>query len=126
VSTKTSRPGKPNTGNRFDSPTGAYGVRYFASDLDGCYGETLARFRADKKLAKVIGTEWSELGFMNVGDEDERPMYAGVRYLSRLNSDWELWAVFDNVAIEEMTRRAILPNDEALQRVAKTYGLTVY
>jgi hypothetical protein len=44
--------GKPNTGNRFDSPTGAYGVRYFASDLDGCYGETLARFRADKKLAK--------------------------------------------------------------------------
>jgi hypothetical protein len=207
VSTKTSRPGKPNTGNRFDSPTGAYGVRYFASDLDGCYGETLARFRADKKLAKVIGAEWSDLGFMNVGDipadwrqrrgairvrfpagssdaagvgfldieslqtreallpdfepllkfygyadldvavvrghdrrvtryisqwayeqvdEDERPIYAGIRYLSRLNSDWELWAVFDNVVIEEMTRRAILPNDEALQRVAETYGLTVY
>jgi hypothetical protein len=210
VSTKTSRPGKPNTGNRFDSPTGAYGVRYFASSLDGCYGETLARFRADKKLAQVIGAEWSDLGFMNVGDipadwrqrrgairvrfpadgsnagfsagvrfldieslptreallpdfepllkfygyadldvavvrghdrrvtryisqwtyeqvdEDERPMYAGVRYLSRLNSDWELWAVFDNVGIEEMTRRAILRSDEALQRVAKTYGLTVY
>jgi hypothetical protein len=207
VSTKTSRAGKPNTGNCFDSPTGAYGVRYFASDLDGCYGETLARFRADKKLAKVIGAEWSDLGFMNVGDipadwrqrrgairvrfpaggssaagpgfldieslqtreaflpdlepllkfygyadldvavvrghdrrvtryisqwtyeqvdEEERPIYAGIRYLSRLNSDWELWAVFDNVAIEEMTRRAILPHDEALQRVAKTYGLTVY
>jgi len=210
VSSKSSELGQPNTGNRFDSPTGAYGVRYFATDLDGCYGETLARFRADKKLAKVVGGEWSELGFMNVGDipadwrqrrgavrvrfpadganasftagvrfldiesvntreallpdfepllkyygysdldvpvvrghdrritryisqwtyeqrdEDERPMYAGIRYLSRLNSDWECWAVFDHVAIEELTRHAILPQDEALTRIAKLYGLTVY
>jgi hypothetical protein len=210
VSTRSSEPGKPNTGNRFDSPTGAYGVRYFATELDGCYGETLARFRADKRLATVIGTEWSELGFMNVGDipadwrqrrgavrvrfpegganavfsagirfldiesiqtrealladfepllkfygypdldvavvrghdrrvtryisqwayeqvdDDERPMYAGIRYLSRLNSDWECWAVFDHVAIDELTRRPILANDAALQRIAKLYRLTVY
>ncbi len=68
LSSNSSELGKPNTGNRFDSPTGAYGVRYFATELDGCYGETPARFRADKKLAKVIGDEWSELGFMSVGD----------------------------------------------------------
>jgi hypothetical protein len=210
VSTKSSEPGKPSTGNRFDSPTGAYGVRYFATGLDGCYGETLARFRADKKLAKVIGSEWSDLGFMNVGDipadwrqrrgavrvcfpadganavfadgvrfldvesvhtreallpafepllkfyghadldiavvrghdrritryisqwayeqvdDDERPLYAGIRYLSRLNSEWECWAVFDHVAIKELTRRPILANDAALKRIAKLYGLTVY
>lgn len=210
VSTKSSEPGKPNTGNRFDSPTGAYGVRYFATHLDGCYGETLARFRADKKLAKVIGSEWSELGFMNVGDipadwrqrrgavrvcfpadganavsadgvrfldiesvhtreallpaiepllkfyghadldvavvrghdrritryisqwayeqvdDDERPLYAGIRYLSRLNSEWECWAVFDHVAIKELTRRPILANDAALKGIAELYGLTVY
>jgi hypothetical protein len=52
VSSESSQLGQPNTGNRFDSPTGAYGVRYFATELDGCYGETLARFRADKKLAR--------------------------------------------------------------------------
>jgi RES domain len=210
MSSKSPQMGKPNTGNRFDSPTGAYGVRYFASNLDGCYGETLARFRADKKLAKVIGSEWSELGFMSVGDipadwrqrrgavrvrfpsdgantafsagvrfldiesvhtreallpdfepllkfygysdldvavvrghdrrftryisqwtyeqvdEQDRPMYAGIRYLSRLNSEWELWAVFDRVALEELARRAILPHDEALTRVATMYKLTVY
>jgi hypothetical protein len=209
-STTTSELGKPNTGNRFDSPTGVYGVRYFATNLDGCYGETLARFRADKKLAALIGDEWSELGFMNVGDipadwrqrrgavrvrfpqgsanatlstgvrfldieslqtrealrpdfepllrfydfedldvavvrgqdrrvtryisqwayeqhdEADRQMYAGIRYLSRLNSDWECWAVFDYVEIEELTRRPILRQDEALNRIAKLYRLTVY
>ena len=40
----------PKTGNRFDSPFGAYRVRYFASRLEGCYGETLARFRPDVTL----------------------------------------------------------------------------
>jgi hypothetical protein len=56
-SSKSSELGKPNTGNRFDSPTGEYGVRYFATTLDACYGETLARFRADKKLVKVMTGE---------------------------------------------------------------------
>jgi hypothetical protein len=206
--TGTSQLAEPKTGNRFDSPTAAYGVRYFATTLDGCYGETLARFRADKKLVKVIGAEWHELGFMNVGDipadwrqrrtavhvrfpqddtaavagpqfldiesmqtreallpdlepllrfygyedldvpvvrghdrrvtryisqwtyeqcdADQRPLNAGIRYLSRLNSDWECWAVFDRVPIEELTRRPILREDEALKRVAKKYGLTPY
>lgn len=59
---------KPGTGNRFDSPAGSYGVRYFATTLDGCFGEILARFRADPLLAEVIGSEWREKGFMDVGD----------------------------------------------------------
>jgi hypothetical protein len=209
VSSRSSEPGQPNTGNRFDSPTGAYGVRYFATELEGCYGETLARFRADKKLAEVIGEEWTERGFMRVGDipadwrlrrgavrvrfpeaanksfatgvrfvdiesvhtreallpdfepllrfygypdldvavvrghdrrvtryisqwayeqvdDDEHPLYAGIRYLSRLNSEWECWAVFDHVAIEELTRRPILATDATLRKIAKLYGLTVY
>ena len=56
----------------------------------------------------------------------EHPLYAGIRYLSRLNSEWECWAVFDHVAIRELTRRPILANDAALKRIAKLYGLTVY
>jgi hypothetical protein len=201
---------KPGTGNRFDSPTGEYGVRYFATDLEGCFGETLARFRADPKLAKLIGSEWQERGFMSVGDipadwrqrrtavhvrfpavgpnakfpmgiqfldiesvetreamradfapllayyhyedldvavvrgrdrrmtryisqwafqqvDDEgRPLFAGIRYLSRLSSKWECWAVFDDVQIEELNRRPILPQDPALKKIAKMYGLTPY
>lgn len=200
----------PGTGNRFDSPTGEYGVRYFATSLEGCFGETLARFRADPKLAELIGSEWQERGFMSVGDipadwrqrrtavhvrfppdgsnskfpmgiqfldiesietreamradfapllayyhyddldvavvrgrdrrmtryvsqwafqqvDDEgRPLYAGIRYLSRLNSEWECWAVFDDVQIEELNRRPILPQDPALKKIAKLYSLTPY
>jgi hypothetical protein len=200
---------QPNTGNRFDSPTGSYGVRYFSTTLDGCFGETLARFRADPKLAELIGDEWEERGWMNVGDipadwrqrrtaghvrfpntgsntrypygvqfldieavetrealrkdfapllaiygyddldvpvvrghdrritryisqwayertEDDAPLYAGIRYLSRLNSEWQCWPVYDNVNLEVLARRPILVDDEALQRIAGLYSLTPY
>jgi RES domain-containing protein len=198
---------KPFTGNRFDSPTGAYRVLYFATELEGCYGETLARFRPDTALLSVLKEEWEERGWMNLGDvpaawrqrrlavnveflkagrfknglrfvdieaaatrevlkrelaevlaywdhhdldvatvrggdrrvtrivsqwaydqaaDDGRPEYAGVRYISRLDSAWECWAVFEDVEITEITRRSVLPTDTSLRRVADLYGLTVY
>lgn len=199
---------KPGTGNRFDSPSGNFGVRYFATSLDGCFGETLARFRPDPLLSEVIGDEWRKLGFMAVGDipadwrqrrtavrvgfpsgghnakfkdgaqfldiesvetreamrsdlapllayyhyddldvalvrgrdrrvtryisqwvfeqadEDGDPLYAGIRYLSRLNTAWECWAVFDDVEIEELERRPIRGDDRSYKKIAKLYGLT--
>lgn len=208
-SSATSELSKPGTGNRFDSPTGNYGVRYFGTTLDGCFGETLARFRADPLLAKVVGEEWREMGFMDIGDipadwrqrrtavrvgfpeeqgpnvrfpdgvrfldiesfetreamrsdlapllayyhyadldvalvrgrdrrmtrhisqwafeqadEEERPLYAGIRYLSRLNSDWECWAVFDEIELEELERRPIRSEDASYNRIGRQYGLT--
>jgi hypothetical protein len=55
---------------------------------------------------------------------DERALYAEIRYLSRLNSEWECWAVFDHVAIT-----ADLPTDtrqrRRAERIAKLYGLRV-
>lgn len=196
---------QPSTGNRFDSPTGAYRVVYFASTLDGCFGETLARFRPDPRVLAYVEEEWAELGFMKVGDvpadwrqrriavhatfpaqdhfahgvqfldvesietretlrnelapllayygfsdldvptvrggdrritrwigqwayeqvnDDGSPRFAGIRYLSRLNTAWECWAVFDQVPMTEINRRPILPSDESFTRVAKQYGLT--
>jgi hypothetical protein len=195
---------KPHTGNRFDSPTGAYRALYFATSLDGCFGETLARFRPDPKLQALVKQEWEQLGFMHVGDipadwrqrriavharfpaegnfahgvqffdvesletreelrgelapllafygfddldvatvrggdrritrwigqwayeqqTNDGPRLAGIRYLSRLNTEWECWAVFDDVPIAELNRRPILKTDEALIRVAKRYKLT--
>jgi len=171
----------PNTGNRFDSPTGDYRVCYFATTLDACFGETLSRFRPDPGLSAIAHEE----GFMALGevpadwrhrriavrtapapstaipanrfldveaaetrallrnelgellayygytdldvptvrgadlritrwigrwayeqrDADNRLKFAGIRYLSRLSSEWECWALFEDVALDEQERR---------------------
>lgn len=54
-------------GNRFDSLYGTFGVCYFATDLEGCFRETLARYRPDPELADLVRDEWNERGFMTVG-----------------------------------------------------------
>lgn len=192
----------PHTGNRFDSPTADYRVCYFATTLDGCFGETLARFRPDPELVEAA----TEEGFMAVGEvpaawrqrrlavrvraepsprlpsvrfldveglstrqvlrgelapllayygyrdldvptvrgadrritrwigkwaHDQRddtglPVFAGVRYLSRLSSDWECWAVFDDVPLRELARQPILQDERTLRRVARAYELRVF
>ena len=188
------------TGNRFDSPTRDYRVCYFATQLDGCFGETLARFRPDPKLIAAsteegfmlsgeVPADWrhrrlavrvrpvengSTVRFLNVEtldtrqvlrselaellafhgykdldvsvvrggdrritrwigrwaflqrDDDGAPTYAGVRYLSRLSTSWECWAVFNRVKLEEQERRPILRGDDSLARIASAYGLTVF
>lgn len=192
----------PSAGNRFDSPTQDYRVCYFATTLDGCFGETLARFRPNPRLAAIAEEE----GFMAIGgvpadwrhrrlavrivlatderypaarfldveaattravlrlelgellayhgyddldvptirggdrritrwigrwahqqrDSGGRPLYAGIRYLSRLSSDWECWAVFEDVPLVEQERYPIPRNDRSLARVADLYGLAVF
>ncbi len=49
-----------------------------------------------------------------------------MRYLSRLSSEWECWALFENVTLDEQERRPIPRDDEALLRIADLYGLTVF
>jgi hypothetical protein len=190
------------TGNRFDSPTGDYRVCYFATTLDGCFGETLSRFRPDPGLSSIadeeefmalgeVPADWrhrrlavrvvptpsdtvpairlldiesaetravlrEELGkllaFYGYSDLDvptvrggdrritrwigrwvyeqrdanDRMKFAGIRYLSRLSSEWECWALFENVALDEQERRPIPRDDEALLRIADLYRLTVF
>jgi len=54
-------------GNRFDPLSLLYEVLYFGSDLEVCFGETLARFRPKIDLLALVREEWMELGFMPVG-----------------------------------------------------------
>lgn len=61
-----SRPG-PTGGNRFDPLTMTYGVLYFGTELEACFGETLARFRPSLELLALVKDEWEERGFMAVG-----------------------------------------------------------
>jgi hypothetical protein len=52
--------------------------------------------------------------------------FAGIRFCSRLGSEWECWAVFEDVATEEQERKSILRQDEDLQRVAALYDLEIF
>ncbi len=189
----------PRAGNRFDVP--GIGVVYLATDLEGCFAETLARFRpttstmvrdaatadaADQHLMEpgTVPAEWRErrtavrvtcpddVLFIDVEDpaththlarvladelqrlhinnldvaavrgNDRRLTrliaqwayqpegavnqgYAGIRYRSRLG-DWECWAVFDDVRLEQVEQRPIGENDTALVAIATAFGLRVF
>jgi hypothetical protein len=87
---------------------------YGISDLD------VATVRGgDRRITRWIG-QWAYDQVTDAG----APRFAGIRYLSRLSTEWECWAVFDDVPMNEMNRRPILRSDEALVRVAKGYKLT--
>jgi len=75
----------------------------------------------DRRITRWIG-QWA----YERSDDDGNPVYAGVRYLSRLNTRWECWAIFDDVPIDEINRRPILRADEDFVRVARSYGLVPY
>lgn len=54
-------------GNRWDSVMGIFSCLYFATEQEGCFGETLARLRPDPELKKLVSEEWSRLNFMDPG-----------------------------------------------------------
>jgi len=57
---------------------------------------------------------------------DDTPTYAGIRYLSRLNTDWECWAVFDRTAITEVDRITITARHPALEVITSSWGIVVH
>ena len=75
----------------------------------------------DRQITRLI-SHW----IYSEADEAGRPLYAGIRYLSRLDSGWECWAAFEDVEMEEVIRQPILRTEPRLQNVAKLFGLTVF
>lgn len=203
LASRSSEPGTltaTRSGNRFDSTDANFAVLYFATTLEGCFGETLARFRPSLDMVALVKDDWQARSFMDVGSvprgwrqrrtsvralvEPDRQFldvesrhthqylreklalglsslgyqdldvatvrgsdrrvtrliaswafratgpngfpYAGIRYLSRLDTAWELWAVFDDVPIEPLETRPILPDTHELRTVAAEFGLTVH
>jgi hypothetical protein len=59
-------------------------------------------------------------------DLEGRPLFAGIRYLSRLNTDWECWAVFHDVDIRETAQEPIERENTALQTIAHHFDLQVF
>ena len=52
-------------GNRFDIP--GVGVIYFATKLEACFGETLARLRPKPDLAALVQDEWAAASYLRPG-----------------------------------------------------------
>lgn len=189
------------SGNRFDAADGSYGVLYFGTALQVCFGEVLSRKRPDPALAKLVEEEWRGHSFMEVGnvprdwrdrrsavrvklddnfsyldvehpdtheflrgklalglaalglddlnvgtvrgpdrrltrlishwayteaDESGAPVYGGLRYISKLNSEWECWAVFEDADIEVVDTKPITLDMAELMEVANHYGLVMH
>ncbi len=75
----------------------------------------------DRRVTRLIA-EWA---WRQVDERGERA-FAGLRYLSRIETGWECWAVFDDVDIEELERHPILETTPELLTVAESYGLRVF
>lgn len=59
-------------------------------------------------------------------DEAGRPCFAGIRYPSRLNPDWECWAVFDTRMIHRPgPSETVRPDDPGLIEAARIFHLTI-
>ena len=62
--------------------------------------------------------------FYSRTDEHGQPLYAGIRYVSRLG-DHECWAVFDGTDVALHSSEPITAGHHALHAVATVYGLTI-
>lgn len=193
----------PVAGNRWDSEH--YGVIYFATTLEGCFGETLARFRPNLALADLVHAEWAashhmapgqlpqdwrnrraavhvdiepgwkfldvesvktrrflqkELAFglatlevdsldvpeirgkdrrvtqlvsewafnftVDIEADDEQAPFAGIFYSSRVSSDWDCWAVFEDIPLTNARAEPIPVNMPELRHVCRLFDLNVH
>lgn len=76
---------------------------------------------ADRRITRWIA-KWAH-DAMDAGGEK---IFAGIRFLSRLDTRWECWAVFDDVGLVETEREPISRQHPALRTIASSYELTVH
>jgi hypothetical protein len=56
-------------------------------------------------------------------DAAGEPLYGGIRYLSKLDNDYECWAIFDGTAVEVLGEQHITIDDPDLAAVAKRHAI---
>lgn len=75
--------------------------------------------KEERRLTQEIARFVYELS-----DESGKGQFAGLRYVSRLCSEWELWAVFDDRLVHtEHPARSIFPDDPGLLEACARLGL---
>jgi hypothetical protein len=75
----------------------------------------------DRFITRIL-SEW----VWGQREEDGRPLFGGLRYASRLSTDWECWAVFDRIPVVEIRRVPITLDLTELASVAWLFGLSVF
>ncbi len=74
----------------------------------------------DRRITRLIA------GWAYSAHDNGVPIYSGIRYLSRVCSDWECWALFDDVDIEAVETLPIQLEMRELREVADTFELIVH
>lgn len=59
-------------------------------------------------------------------DDDDSFLYSGIRYISRVHSAWECWAIFDGTRIEVVDQQAIELSDPDLENIANMWDLRIF
>jgi hypothetical protein len=57
---------------------------------------------------------------------DGSPLYSGIRYLSRVNTAWECWAIFDGTEIDVVEEGSIELTDPCFMEVVDMWGLRAF
>lgn len=99
--------------------------RALPAELDqlGYDGLDVAAVRGPDRILTRAISHWT----FNQISRDGSRTFAGIRYLSRLASRCECWALFvPGAGLEIAEAHSILPTNRDLLRVAREYGLTVH
>lgn len=75
----------------------------------------------DRRVTQMI-SQWVYMAGLDV----DQPKYAGLRYRSRVEDDWECWAVFADVPIEVDEVQPITLDLPELQAVAALFDLRLF
>lgn len=75
----------------------------------------------DRRMSRAIAN-WA---YTAETDEGEY-RFSGIRYLSRLDDEWECWAVFDGTDVVENSQSVIDESNSDLRAVADRWGLRVF
>ncbi len=76
----------------------------------------------DRRVTQLIA-DWAYLA-----ENNGKPLYAGIRYESRIQSGWECWALFDDeeMDVEVVETLPISKDMPALQAVANLFELQIF
>lgn len=106
-----------------ESPaTHAYLTEHAATVLlhQGLENLDVAAVRGPSRLLTRAIASW----LYSSTDEHALPLYAGIRYVSRLG-DFECWAIFDGTPVEVRSSAPVDPTDQRLRKVIKLFGMSI-
>lgn len=75
----------------------------------------------DRRVTRLI-SEWA----YSRGGPDGEPVFGGLRYTSKIDNDWECWAVFDDVDLEVLDTKPLTLDMSCLIEIANRYGLRMF